>query len=396
MGELLDFETARRLVLDAASPIRRTETVPLRAAAGRVAARDVRARIDVPLADRAAMDGYAVRSEDARGASPDRPALLRRVGSVHAGHPSGAAVGRGRCIEIATGAVLPRGADAIIMVERTGRDGDEVRILGSVGPGENVSRRGEDIARGSLLVRPGDVITAGKLGALAAVGTVRVRVVAKPRVAILTTGDEIVRPGSRLRAGQVYDINGLTLAALVRDQGGEPLPGPPVRDRLDALRTALRKAAASADLVVASGGSSVGSRDLLVDALDEVRFHGIAIKPGRPTALGRIGRTAVLGMPGFPTSCLSNGYVLLGPMVRRMARLPPAVDRVVEAPLGEMIESPRGKVEVHTVRLVDGRVVSAFKESSAITSMAHADGYVVIPADVTVLEAGSTVRVILF
>jgi molybdenum cofactor synthesis domain-containing protein len=396
LGALLDFDAARRIALEAAVPVRRVERVRLADAAARVAAREVRARIDVPLADRAAMDGYAVRATDTREASPGRPVSLPRVGSVYAGRASRAAVPQGGCIEIATGAVLPRGADAVVRVEDTARDARAVLVRSPVSPRENVSLRGEDIRRGAVLVRSGDVLTPGRIGALAAVGTARVPVFARPRVAILTTGDEVVPPGGRIRPDQVYDINSHTLAALVRDHGGEPVLRRRAPDRLDALRAALRAAAASADLVVATGGSSVGTRDLLVDALDEVRFHGIAIKPGRPTALGRIRRTVVLGMPGFPASCLSNGYVLLAPMVRRMARRPPAVERTVEAPLAAPIDSPAGKVEVHAVRLEDGRAVSASRESSAISSMAYAHGYVVIPADVTRLEAGATVRVVLF
>lgn len=396
LRSLLDFEEARRIALDSVHPVRRTEVVPLLEAAGRVAARDVRARIDVPPVDRAAMDGFAVVAADTARARPDDPVVLRRTAVLHAGASPGARVARGTCVEIATGATMARGADAVVMVERTRAQGDRVEVLAPVVPGENVSPRGEDIERRAVVVRAGDVLTPGKIGALAAIGAGKMRVYARPQVGILTTGDEIVRPGARIRAGQVYDINSQTLATLVRDHGGEPHTFGGVRDRLESLRGAVRRAAAHADLVVVSGGSSVGAKDLLVDVLDEVLFHGIAVKPGRPTALGRLGRTVVLGMPGYPASCLSNGYILLAPMVRRMARLLPAVDRTVEAPLAEAILSPKGKVEVHTVRIVDGRAVSAFKESSTITSMADADGYIVIPAEVERLGAGTTVRVILF
>lgn len=396
LKSLLDFEEARRIALDSIHPVGRTETVPLLEAAGRVAARDVRARIDVPLVDRAAMDGFAVVAADTARARPDDPVVLRRTGVLHAGGSPGTRAARGTCIEIATGATMARGADAVVMVERTRTEGDRVEVLAPVVPGENVSPRGEDIERGAVVVRAGDVLTPGKIGALAAIGAGKVRVYAKPQVGILTTGDEIVRPGARIRAGQVYDINSQTLATLVREQGGEPHTVGRARDDLISLRAAVRRAAAYADLVVVSGGSSVGAKDLLVDVLDEVLFHGIAVKPGRPTALGRLGRTVVLGMPGYPTSCLSNGYILLAPMVRRMARLPPAVDRTVRVPLGEAIDSPKGKVEVHTVRIVDGRAVSAFKRSSTITSMADADGYIVIPAEVERLGTGTTVHVILF
>ncbi len=172
-----------------------------------------------------------------------------------------------------------------------------------------------------------------------------------------------------------------------------------VPDSLDALEDALTEAAAADDLVVFSGGSSVGERDLILDALrarGDIRFHGIAIKPGRPTILGRVGRTPVLGMPGNPTSCLSNCYILLAPMLRRIARRPAPSPRIVELPLAQRVTSPPGRTEVLTVRIVGARAVPAFKESGAITSMAHADGYIEIPADVSAVEKGERVRVVLF
>ena len=384
------------MALDAVRPIDRTELVPLLEAPHRIAAREVRARIDVPLADRAAMDGYAVRANETAGASDERPVSLRLRELVYAGRAPTRRVARGTCSEVATGSLLPPSADAVVNVERTDRDGDVVRVRAAVSPGESVSPRGEDIVRGTTLVRPGDPLTPGKIGALAAVGTSGVRVFARPRVAVLTTGNEVVRPGAAIRRDQVYDVNSRTLAAVIRDHGGEPRIRGPVRDEIAALRETVRKASSASDLVVVSGGSSVGARDLLVDVLDEVLFHGVAIRPGRPTILGRVRGVVVLGMPGYPTSCLTIAYVFLGPMVRRIARRPPAVERTVDLPLAERLESPEGKVEIHPVRVERGLAVSSFKKSSAITSMADADGYIVIPADVRVVDAGARVRVILF
>jgi molybdopterin molybdotransferase len=233
---------------------------------------------------------------------------------------------------------------------------------------------------------------------LAAVGLARVRVYAKPRVSVLVNGDEVIPPGRPVRPGQVYDINSSTIASVVRENGGEPIVLGRVADRLAAIRSALRKALAN-DMIVLSGGSSVGEKDLTIDVLEstgELLFHGIAVKPGRPTALARVEEKAVLGMPGNPTSCLSNCYILLAPMLRRLARLPPRDERIVEVPLANRIVSKVGRVEIHTVRIVNGKAVSAYKESGAITSMAHADGYIEIPANVDVLEKGATVHVKLF
>ena len=398
LERLIPLDVAREKVMALAKPVEGTKRIGVEDALGRVAAEDVRSTIDVPLVDRAAMDGYAVRSEDTQGAHRERPVTLRCIETLFAGTAPRKRVGPGTCAQIATGATLPAGADAVVMVEVTERAGDEVRILSPVAAGKNMSAKGEDIRKGSVVIRRGDALSPARLGALTAIGRTRVTVYRKPRVAILTTGNEVVPPGTRIRPGQVYDINSYTMAAVVRESGGEPEAMGRVRDDAADLRRAVR-AALSRDLVVVSGGSSVGERDLLVDVLQdmgEVLFHGVAIKPGRPTLLGRVRGKPVLGMPGFATSCLSNAYVLLAPAVRAMARLPPRPPRVVEVPLSESINSPRGRVEFHTVRVEDGRAVPAFRESSTITSMAHADGYIEIPADVERLERGARVRVVLF
>jgi len=395
---LIPFADARRMAISLVRPIQRTEQVSLSDALRRVAAKDVHSAIDVPLADRAAMDGYAVVARDTARASASAPVILRRIETLYADRVPRKRVSRGRCTEVATGSTLPPGADAVVRVEDTMREGDLVKVIVRVRPGHDVSVRGADVRRGSIVVRAGDVLTPAKIGALAAIGKARVRIWARPRVSILTTGDEVVPPGRRIRTGQVYDINSNTIASVVREHGGEPVRLGRVKDRPDALRAGLRKALAC-DLVVCSGGSSVGEKDIVVDVLrsmGDVLFHGIAVKPGKPTALGRVGGTPVLVMPGYPTSCLSNAYVLLAPMLRRMARLPPARPEVLEVPLAKSFVRPTGRLEFHPVRIVDGHAVPVDKESSAITSMAHADGYIEIPADVPRLEKGQKVRVTLF
>lgn len=395
---LISLDGAMRIAVDLVRPIERTQRVALLQALRRVSAEDVRSTIDVPLSDRAAMDGYAVMAGDISRARESKPVALRRIEALHADGVPRNTVTTGRCTEVATGSTLPEGADAVVMVEDTEREGDVVNVYSPVHPGENVSRRGGDIERGSIVVGQGEILTPAKVGALAAIGLARVRVYAKPRVSILTTGDEVIPAGQPIRAGQVYDINSNTVASVVRENGGEPVLFGHVPDRPEPLRAALRKAIAN-DLVVSSGGSSVGEKDMMVGVLEsmgDVLFHGIAVKPGRPTALGRVDGKGVLGMPGNPTSCLSNCYVLLAPMLRRMARLPPPRERVAEVPLATRLVSKLGRVEFYTVRIVDGKAVPAYKESSAITSMAHADGYIEIPADVDHVEKGETVRVTLF
>ncbi len=396
--DALSFVEARERVLDAARPIARVERVPLVLADGRVAAGDVVARIDVPPFDRAAMDGYAVIAADTTAAATQAPVSLACVGQVFTGQTPDRPVARGECIAVATGAPLPAGADAVVMVEETDASGDTIHIRASVRPRQHVGPKGADLAAGDAIVRTGSVVGPARLGALAAAGITAVNVFARPRVAIVSTGNELAEPGQPLRPGQIYDINRFTIGALVGRHGGVATVLPSPLDTVDDLLAAVDEARGH-DLMVFSGGSSVGERDLLLDVLErsgEVIFHGIAVKPGKPTALGRIGGVPVLGLPGYPTSCLSNAYLLLVPLLRATARLPEWRPTQIRVPLTRRIVSPVRRHQFYTVRLVAGGAEPAFKASGDITSMAHADGYIEIPADTDTVEAGTTVVVTLF
>ena len=398
--ETLPMDEAMALVMDAAAPITRTERVALREATGRVLAAPAIAAVDVPPFDRAAMDGYAVIAEDTFGAGRYEPKILRCIEKVYTGQVPSRSVASGECIEIATGAPMPEGANAVVMVEETEHAGaTDVRIFTPVYPRQHVGRRGADIVAGHPVFAGGEMLTPPRIGALAAIGTFEVEVYAKPRVAVLSTGNEIVAPGAPLKPGQIYDINQFTITSIVAEHGGVATSLPSAPDVLDELVEAIRGAAADADIVVFSGGSSVGERDLIMDALlqiGEVIFHGIAVKPGKPTVFGRVGAIPVFGLPGYPTSCLSNGYMLLVPMLRRMARLPEYTPRRVTARLARRIVSTTGRHQFYTVRVVDGTAVPAFKASGDITSMSLADGYIEIPAQTDIVEAGEMVEVKLF
>ncbi len=343
------------------------------------------------------MDGYAIRSTDLQRAGAQTPVTLRCVDRILTGQIPDRAIGSGECIEIGTGAPLPAGADAVVIVERTSRSGDLVSVIAPVVAGQNVGRRGADVARDGLVVRAGDVLTPARIGALAAVGVTTIDVYARPSVAIFVTGNEVVAPSSPLPPGHVYDVNSFTLRAIVERHGGVAKVAPPVADDVDALRGALR-AAAGHDVIVCSGGSSVGARDLLIDALSElgtVSFHGIAMKPGKPTLFGSIGSTPLFGLPGNPTSCLSNAYLLLVPFLRATARLPPWQPTQLRLPLARALASPSDRHQFFTVRIVDGHVEPAFKSSGDITSMAGADGFIEIPAHSGEMPAGTPVIVTL-
>ena len=395
--DTIPLDAARALIADAAAPVDRVERVALEDADGRVVASDLASAHDVPPFDRAAMDGYAVRAEDTFGAGRHDPHVLKIVEKVLTGQVPVRPVGPGECVEIATGAPMPGGADAVVMVEETDRAeaGDEVRVFTPVYPRQNVGRRGADIAAGQTIVRTGDVLNPSRVGAIAATGVQQVAVYARPRIAILSTGNEIAEPGRPLEPGQIYDINRFTLAAVIRRHGGVPVPCPTAPDTIDGLEAAV-DACLAADMLVFSGGSSVGERDLILDVLErkgEVVFHGIAVKPGKPTAFGRIGGKPVLGMPGYPTSCLSNAYLLLVPILRRLARLPEFQPQTLRMPLAQRIVSTTGRHQFYTVRIADGLAVPAFKQSGDITSMALADGYIEIPAQTDIVEKGEIVEV---
>jgi molybdenum cofactor synthesis domain-containing protein len=375
--------------------IDRIERVPVGEAAGRVAASAVLSQLYVPPFARSAMDGYAVRAADTHGA----PVRLRIVDRIYTGHPATQSVDSGACAEIATGAPLPEGADAVVMVEETTAvDAEHVEIRTAAKPGQNIGRKGADISPGDTIVRAGDLLNASRIGAIAAVGHAYVDVYARPRVAILSTGNEVVDPGVALKAAQIYDVNRFTLAAVASAHGAIAEPHPPVRDTIAALDAALA-ACSDADVLIFSGGSSVGARDLVVDLVaghGEMIFHGIAVKPGKPTAFAIVAGKPFFGMPGNPTSCLSNAYILLVPFLRATARLPLYEPRCVAAKLGRTIVSQAGRHQFYTVKLQNGVAVPAFKGSGEITSLSQADGYIEIPADQDTVDEGTTVDVTLF
>ena len=397
--DVISLDAARAILDATGTPIQNVETIMLSEANGRVLAADVVAQGDVPPFSRAGMDGYAVRASDTAGASRSAPRTLRKIGTLYTGQVSALTIGEGECVEISTGAPVPRGSDAVVMVEETDADADNViRIFVEVHPQQNIGRQGADIQAGQVVVASGELINSSRIGALAAVGTVWVDVYDRPRVAILSTGNEVVDPGRVLKPGQIYDINRFTLAAVVSDNGGIPIVYPPAPDTLDALLEALDDLV-DYDIVVFSGGSSVGERDLIRDAIaarGQLLFHGIAVKPGKPTGLGLVSGKPVLALPGYPASCLSNAHMLLVPMLRRIARLGPRVTKTLTLPLASRVASTRGRHQFYTVRLEGGAAVPVFKASGDITSMSRADGYIEIPADASAIEAGTPVDVTLF
>ncbi len=395
---LISFDEAFSIALNAVKPIERTETVSMENSNNRVLAQEVVAKIDVPSYDRAAMDGYSVIASDTFGAGQFSAKKLNIIGEIHAGEVPENSMSSGECMQIATGAMIPKGADAVVMIEDTEREGDSVNIFKPVYPKANSSDRGSDILKGTAILTEGEIVNPSKVGVLASLGLKEVEVYARPKVAIIPTGDEVAEIGNELRKGQVYNSNSYTLTCVASENGAEPKRMGIVEDTPEAIETAI-EGVLSSDLIVLSGGSSVGERDVLVDVvkkLGRVLFHGVQVKPGKPILMGEIDGKLILGTPGYPTACLIDGYVFMAPIIRKLARLPEKEKKKVSATLSRRVVSTLGRHQLLTVKLENGEAHPVFKESGAITSMAEADGYVELAANLDLAEKGEEVEVILF
>jgi len=378
-------------------------------ALGRVLAADVLAPTDVPPFDRAGVDGFAVAASDTAGASdaaPRRLALNPEV--LVCGRAPTLPVERGTATAIATGGVVPRGADAVVMIEQTelveNPGGPAIDVRRAVAPGAFVSYAGSDIARGETLLRRGTRIGSREIGMLAACGIAAVDVVRRPKVAVLSTGDELVQPGEALRPGAVYDSNGAILAAAIAEAGGEPVAFGAFADDEDELAAAVRRALDQCDMVVLSGGTSKGAGDLshrIVSRLGSpgVLVHGVALKPGKPLCLAAVGDRPIAVLPGFPTSAIFTFHAFVAPIIRARAGLKAEAVRTVEAKLPVRVASELGRQEFVLVSLVgDAEGLVAFpsaKGSGAVTSFSQSDGFIAVDALETAVDAGTPVRVTL-
>lgn len=384
------------------------ERIDVAAAAGRVLARDVRTTLDLPHFARSYMDGFAVRARDTAGATVDRPARLRVVGSVAMGHPVDTRLAAGECMRIPTGGMLPAGADAVVMVEHTVESPDgTVAIERAATRLQHVMRRGEDAKKGTRLFARGHRLRPADVGALSGIGLARVWVVRRPRVAVLATGDEIVPPDVTPKPGQVRNVNQYALRALITAAGCEPVDFGVLPDREPVIRAAMRKALAKADAVLVSGGSSVGTKDLtpaVVAAMPRARIlvHGIRIKPGKPTLVARAAEKPVIGLPGNPTSALVIFHVFALPVLRLLGGEPAAAAfaprHSVVATLAEQVGSLAGREDWVRVALDadangDLRARPVAGGSGDIVGFVRADGLVRVPAAAPELPAGARVVV---
>ena len=374
------------------------ERVPLESALGRILAEDVVSPIDVPPFDRATVDGYAVRAEDTFMASESEPVKLKVVGEVNAGDFPDFELKPGESVYISTGAPLPKGADAVIQFEDVDREGEEVIIYKPAYPGLGVMKAGTDIPKGKPLLKRGTRLGFKETALLSAVGIAEVPVFRKPKVAVISTGNELVLPGEELKPGQIYDINGRAIADAVRELGGEAVFLGIARDNRESLKALIEKGVECCDIVILSGGASGGIRDLtssIIEELGEVKIHGIAIQPGKPTIIGLINGKPVCGLPGYPTSCLTNFTLLVAPLLRRLIGRESEV-RKVKKRLAHKVFSVKGRRQFLPVRIEGEKAIPILKGSGAVTSFVDADGFIEVPENVEILEAGEEVEVTFF
>ncbi|MHA1777901.1 MAG: molybdenum cofactor synthesis domain-containing protein [Promethearchaeota archaeon] len=399
LKSLISLEQAHEILFNNLKICEETERIPLLELSNRVSAEEIKAEFNVPPFRRAAMDGYAVKASSTFQATDSNPIYLECIEEIHAGDVPTKSIDETQCMEIATGAMLPDSADCVVPVEYTNREKNKIEILKGFAPHSNVSQEGVDIHRGEIVIPQEVVFTPARIGVLAALNRKDALVYRKVKVAVIPTGREIAPLGSELKPGQVYDINTYTLTTLIAQHGGEPVVYDLVEDSFEALESVILDAVTKTDIVVIGGGSSVGERDINVDIIEKhgtVLFHGIQIRPGKPTLCGKIQDIMILNLPGYPTSCLTNGYINLLPVLRKMSHLPPVTKRKIQVKLAKKIVSRLGRHQIFTVMVNDEYAFPAYKESGAITSMALADGYIEIPDNCDLIDKNEIVEVTLF
>lgn len=381
------------------------ETVTLDASLDRILAMPVNPDTDIPGFMRSTMDGYALKAASTFGASETSPAFLNIVGAVGMGEEPHFSVGVGQAAKIATGGMLPDGADSVVMLEHTDTLTDTaIEVFKSVAPGQNVIEKGEDLTKGKTVLASGQRVRAQELGLLAACGREHLKVFKKPVVGIISTGDEVIPVDQRPDVGQVRDINSYTLTGLVAKAGAIPVTYGIVKDKVDDLTQTCMTALASSDMVLISGGSSVGVRDLSIEVLknlpdSRIWVHGISIRPGKPTILAQSGAKSLWGLPGHAVSAMVVFLVVVRPFIQHLAGVPldRAADPYLTARLTRNLASVQGRIDFIRVRLEEknGRLWAdpVLGKSGLIRTMVDADGLIVIDLNLEGLEAGAIVRV---
>lgn len=402
---LMSFDEAKKKIAETLKPkALAVEEIPLLDAYNRVLQETVVSTLDIPPFNRSTVDGFAVQAEDTYGAEEKQPVTLKVRGVVNIGEQPKIRIGKGEAAEIVTGAPIPEGADAVVMVEDTNTENDKLRVYRAVAKSGNVMKKGSDIKKRETVLRAGQVLGASEIGVLAALGLTKAKVFTVPVVAVLSTGGEVTEPGKALPAGKIYDINAYSLCTAVRESGGKPVYVGVVPDDEVALRKALEGALASANVVLTSGGVSVGPHDLtpkIVNSLGEpgVFVSGIAVKPGKPTTVALVDGKPVFALPGHPTSALLNFLLLARPVIQVMSGRTASEVKSVKALAAARMFSAKGRRTFVMVKLKRDKLKGLVAEpvetgaSGAITTLAKADGFVEVPADQQFIDAGEIVDV---
>jgi molybdenum cofactor synthesis domain-containing protein len=393
------FNEADSYTYASIKPVLRVESINLEDSLNRVLAEDITAVRGIPPFSRAVMDGYAVIARDTIGTSQDAPKIFEIVDYLYAGGVSKKYLSSGECVQITTGAKVPEGADAVVMTENTGIENGRLCIYKPVSYGDNIETEGQDVKRGRVLLRQGTFLTPAGVGLIATQGIQKIKVYEKPKVAVISNGEELTEAGDILKDGQIYDVNSFTVSAIVSENGCLPLKFGIVGDNPEKIRSIIDEALKVADFVFISGGSSRGDRDYLMEILQKLgRIPSYKIKSNGKSGIFVIASgKPVLGTPGFPSSCLINAYVLLVPALRKIAQLPCDRRMNVTARLTEKVESDKNiSGRFLPLKIEGGRAIPVISENKGIVNLAKADGYIILDEETATIEEGCAVSVNLF
>ncbi|MFN2363399.1 MAG: gephyrin-like molybdotransferase Glp, partial [Halarsenatibacteraceae bacterium] len=380
------------------------ENVSLLEASSRILAENIKAVEDLPPYSRSAVDGYAVRAEDTFGASPENPAYLSLEGEIEIGEKPQKSLKPGSAIYIPTGAELPAAADSCLMIEDSEKFGSQIEVMNSVSAGENIIKKGDDIKADQLLLEKGRQLSSAEIGALAGLGYAQAEVFTRPEIAIISSGDELIPPGSQRKGSSIYDINSYLLGSLFKEWGLKPSLKGIVTDNKAELKAKIEESL-TADIIVISGGSSVGVKDYTIEVINSIAepgvfLHGLAVKPGKPTILGRLNETPIIGLPGNPSSAWVVAAIVIPAIINQMRGLPLETraeffKNSITARLSEPISSTPGRQEYFPVKLTEKKQARPlYGKSNLITTLVDSDGLIVIPPGSEGLAQGSQVEII--
>ncbi len=400
MLNVVSLQNAKKIIMQEGAEYRLPfERLPVDECPGRVVSDDIISPENIPSFNRSTVDGYAVMSGDTFGSCESIPAQLNCIGEILMGEEAALRIGNGECVKISTGGMLPENADSVVMVENTDTQLDDFcLIFKAVSPFENVTRKGDDIKEGKTILKKGTVIRPAHIGMLLSVGVTELDVIRRVRVGIISTGDELVSADSVPGAGKIRDINSHILSAMVREWGCESKAYGIIGDDYGKILSAVDKACDENDIVLISGGSSAGTRDLtvkVISALGEVLFHGIALKPGKPTIFGKVRERAVFGLPGNPGAAFYVSLLAVKPLADKLSGSTEET-RTKEYPVSTNISSNHGREEIVSVKIKNGVAEPLFTKSAFMSAVADCDGYIVVDRNTEGIKAGDVAAVHLF